>query len=472
MTKILLIGAEGYLHSDERIQLTSHPWHRLSAIRNVAVFDEVIVNLVTLSVAKKLDLQAYENVFSIEHMGEILSHGGRIILLGDPRQQAFPSEVNHKETPFGRATQTRNAKWFLDWTRLGIQWDERTCTAVQLDYTDHVDRVAFDRYLATLDSSDYSLRTINPDLVAIADAFEFDSGVLSRNKWNLAVKVMSFCKSRYNTALAGKIVPLLVETAEPYLQSRSVNDTRVLASYGPIVFLPETRLTNDEALRMILEDAYGISLETEEPEWVQEVIAPRQKPVDDEITRLLEALQAAWTDHQERLAERAELRQILRLLYGHQMDLEVTVRDALRKLGAEIDEPIDKGKRDAWIKVNVDGEEQLAVLEVKSKKKGHFDINGLRQLYDWQLDGFSEFGIRAKQVFIGNASPLVPLEEREFPFGHNFDQQARAQGVIAFRSEDLYHVYRMVEDGELEASVFWKNLFTRSGAVHLVDLTT
>jgi hypothetical protein len=105
------------------------------------------------------------------------------------------------------------------------------------------------------------------------------------------------------------------------------------------------------------------------------------------------------------------------------MDLEVTVRDALRKLGAEINEPTDTARRDAWIKVNVDGEVREAVLEVKSRQKGQFDINGLRQLYDWQLDGFNEFGIRAKQVFIGNASPLMPLEERDYPFGHNFDER-------------------------------------------------
>lgn len=471
MVRIALIGLSGYSFKDDQKELVSFSWNKLVAIKNVADFDQVIVHLPTLRDSKKLTRESFASVFNISNLADILKNGGRFIVIGDPRIEVFPDDPIEPHASI-RDRILRSTYGFSQWTWLGMQWDTRQCTAQQTDYADYHDRNAFDRYLSSLTSCDFSLNGLNPDLSQIVEAFGLGELLRADSNTQLSIYRNPFCTSRYRTMLSGEIGFELVKVDPRYSRTLGVANHDVVAHFGSIVLLPETSLGHDEAMRILLEDAYGIQMATLEPEWVHDYKAPNQNDIDDELSELQAQALSLLARREELDNQRKEVRAPLRLLYGQHKDLEVAVLDMLQRLGAAAEPLVESNQKDGWITVMIDGVEQHAVLEVKSKRKGEFDLAGLRQLSDWQNAGIAEKGVKAKQLFVGNASADILPDDRAFPFGANFHKEAMTRDAIAIRSQDLYKVYELVQNGALDPTTFWQNLFTKSGVLKLEELVT
>lgn len=467
MVRIALIGLSGYSYKGDETELVSYSWNKLAAIKNIANFDELIVHLPSLREVTKLTRESFERVFNLSNLVDILRGDGRFIIIGDPRTKVVASDPNNKNTRLRSKLDALTSE-FLHWTLLGAEWDDRLCSAKEIGYADYRDRNAFGRYVSSVAECSYSLIRFNPDMETISEAFELSRIRESKPNAGISVQPNNFSLSRYGTMIAGEVEFSLVTVDRRYTMPR---EEEVL-KFGSIVFLPESTIGHDEAIRILLEDAYDIHLETQPPEWVRELVAPKQQKLDDQIATIkveAEALHRRWQVLQE---QRQATRQVLRLLYGEHRDLEVAVRDALRKFGADVEDPPEPNKRDGWITVTIDGVEHHAVLEVKSRRKGEFDESGLRQLDQWQSDGISEKNIVAKRVFIGNASPLVLPEDREWPFGANFNKQAKLRSAVAIRSQDLYILYECLQNDSLDLASFWRNLFSKEGALALEELVS
>ena len=162
-----------------------------------------------------------------------------------------------------------------------------------------------------------------------------------------------------------------------------VKDRETAIAYGPITFLPEINKNVDETLLIILRDLCGVESELPEPKWIQQYHAPGQSGIDSQIKTLREAIKCQCTQLEQLNKKRTQKRDCLKLLYEREFALEPIVRDILRLLGADVEDPVEKNKEDGWLIVSVDGLVLESVLEIKSTRSEQFDEGGRKQLIDW-----------------------------------------------------------------------------------------
>ncbi len=461
MSKVAVIGIDGFTSSDGDHRVVCVPWSRLSKIGNLSDFDDVVVNLTSLRTAPKIDWTAFSTVFNLNTMAEILGHEGRMIFVGDPR-----TELPQRE-PSGRASASYS-ETVLSWTRLGLQWDDREGDSIQLNMEMYEDREAFGRYLTHFKRYKYSLGNLNPDRDAIAEAFRVAPVLNQSRNHRLGIGINGFGSNRFSNEIAGKVT-ISVDENTGYRTPIGDFKYNTVWSCGPLVFLPEIDLPEGEAFRILLEDACGVKLSADEPSWATTLIAPGQAVVDDELRTIEAEIKEAWDRLELTREERNRVRRPLQLLFGQQTQLEEVVREAFSLLGAEVETPEEANKEDGWITVQVGDQVFQFVLEVKSTVKEAFDEYGLRQLAEWESRGIHLRETKYKPVFVGNASAQLPLDERGNPFGHNFARKAALQGVVALRSEDLYNALVAKAEGVFDQDGFWRDLFQTAG-VFVPDL--
>lgn len=455
LRKIVLIGAEGFSYAGEQHRVTSYPWSKLGKITNLSDYDEVVVNLASLPTATGVDWRAFDAMFTLRTLAEVLNPDGRIIVLGDPRFE-IPSPERS-----GRPSQ-QTSRTVLDWTRLGLQWDDREGDTIEPAFANDGDEQAYGRYLSHLTKWHFALRDFNPDIESLADAYGFDVDRMRRQGVRLGLERRSYARNRYEDVIAGEVRVVVYEDTG-YVTRANEPHYRTVHSMGPLVFLPSVNLPDAEALRVLLEDACGVSLAVDEPSWVQSLAVPGQADLEAAIRQIQTEIDEATTRLEARWGEWDAIRKSLQLLYGQHKQLEEAVRQALRELGAEVEEPEESNKEDAWGHVQLGDEVFEFVLEVKSTEKETFDEFGLRQLGEWVLRGIQLRDTKYKGIFVGNASAKLPPEERGMPFGNNFAKQAAMQEVVALRSEDLYVALMNRRRGTFDAPRFWRSLSLTCG---------
>ncbi len=458
--RVALIGSEGLRSHDRDKQLTCYGWGDLAAIKNLSDFDIVILNLLSLSEAKKVDWTAFSRALPLATAAEIIGHGGRILIVGDPRiEVTLPSES-------GKGTYKEP---FLEWCGMEFEWDNRSGQSKQCNYQDYHDLQAYNRYLEHLDTWSYSLRVATPKAHDLARVLAVDANLSDRNGLRLAVHNEPFCASRYDTALAGALSPCLVQRNGLDHLGRPIWDE--IKRFGSIVFLPPNRLSAADSIGLLLEDVCDIRVHRSEPAWIEAMEAPGQAAVDDD----LRAIEAEIRSQVERLeakrADRISTRRLLGLLYEQHGALEDVVREALTELGAEVENPVDPTKEDGWLTVRVGDQVFDAVLEIKGTGRDQFDESGLRQLDEWVSRGIDQRDKRPKGIFVGNPATALPPADRPDPFGVNFRRSAHLRGFVVVRSEDLYDALCLKKRGGLDTDRFWLDLLSTDGVFEFHTLT-
>jgi hypothetical protein len=248
---------------------------------------------------------------------------------------------------------------------------------------------------------------------------------------------------------------------------RRYSRSEVIDEHGPIIFLPEINLSDDEVMLIVLQDICGVHANLPEPEWIKEYNAPGQKEIDDKIIKINVDLENVFNKLQEAQNRKKEIRNCLKLLYEREFALEPVVIDILRVLGAHVEEPSEKNKEDGWIVVKTQKANYEGVLEIKSTKSDYFDENGRKQLLDWIDRGRTLRQKNYKGLFIGSNSVNKPLSERPWAFSDNWSKAAELSGICALKTEDLYYIYLLYSKRKLDIDNFWDDLFTTNGIFNM-----
>jgi hypothetical protein len=436
--KIALIGAKGYNARTAEVRVSSYAWDSLDDVPNLRDFDTLLLDL--LSVRGEADCEGLAQILDIHTMADILNTGGTILVLGDPRPET------HSENVDGH---------FLEWTGISFYWDDKPGDTVELSSDWRYEYL--EEYLQHLKRWDYALRSAVPDEEALKGIFNMDA--LRENNCRIIVEKQTFAWNRYKEDLAFS-VNLAIEKLSLRVYSQSWESQH---RYNPIIFLPKVDVSEDEALVIVLRDICGVEVGAPEPEWLSSYVAPRQGEIDSRISEIRDQIAAKRAELDAELMKREAARDCLKLLYEKGQPLEVAVRSALRELGGDVEEPQDPGKEDGWVTVATPKNVYEGVLEVKSTKNEEFDEYGMKQLLEWINRGVQLRSKKYKGIFVGSNSVEEEAGARKGGFGDGWKKSAELHNIVAIRSEDLYRLYVLNTQGQLDTRAFWEKVFSTNG---------
>ena len=375
---------------------------------------------------------------------DILTNGGMIIVIGDPR---FMVSVKADQQERKKAEETEQP--FLSWTGIEFAWDSEPGDTVT--FIDDYDHRRYAEYVSKLTKWNYSLAGCRLDEDAVSSRFNLKN--IREKGWEFHIENDDFCRNRYRHALAVRL----------NYQIRERRYERLHQSFGPVVLLPPVNLSEDETLQLVLTTVCGVETNLPEPEWLTQFAAPGQKAVDDEIARIESEIKTMFDGLQQAQKRKEECRKCLKLLYEREFALEPVVGDMLRSFGAHVEDPAEKNKEDGWILVKVNGTTYEGVLEIKSTKADTFSEDGRKQLLDWIDRGRTLREKNYKGIFIGNSAVDKPLKERQWAFPDNWMKAATLSGICALKTEDLYMIHLLKCRGAIDLDQFWRELFETNG---------
>lgn len=442
--KIIMLGCKGYERNNDEMLVDCFRWDELSNIKNVRDYDTVIVNLLSLpSTTPPLDGDVVFEHLNIVSTLEIVRNNGEIFIIGDPRFDVEVTDNDDKNKKIKRP--------FLRWTGIEFFWDDSPGdTKVFKDDYDHKN---LQNYISNLKNWKYSLSGLNLDTERMMK-FHNKDFFLTHN-YKLDVKRDSFCYNRYKKAIAFSVQIGIS------LERRDIDEEVIL--YGSIYFLPQIDKNEDETIQIVLRDLCEVEADLPEPEWLKEYNAPGQEKIDNKLEQISLNINNSFQELKRARVDREKLRTCLRLLYEREYALEPATRDILRALGAHVEDPSEPGKEDGWIVVAIGEKNYEGVLEIKSTKSDQFNEDGRKQLLDWIDRGIRLREKKYKGIFIGNSAVDKPLKERSWAFSDSWQKSAKLSELCAIKTEDLYHVYLLKQDGKLDTNKFWKTLFETNG---------
>jgi hypothetical protein len=240
-------------------------------------------------------------------------------------------------------------------------------------------------------------------------------------------------------------------------------DRDQVCSYGPILFLPDVGLDEDEILQLVLRDFCDAATDLPEPAWVSGFNAPGQKAIDEKVSQIQTIIVEQTSALEKAIQDRAEARSCLKLLYEREFGLEPVVRDILRQLGAKVEDPVEKNKEDGWLTIEVGGVVYEGVLEIKSTKSDQFGEDGRKQLLDWIDRGRTLRQKNYKGIFIGNSAVTTPLKDRPDAFSDSWKKAAALSQICVVKSEHLYFIHVLNSQKKVNLEGFWAQLFSTNG---------
>lgn len=458
MRKIVIIGVKGYRTATENRNVASFPWDELTKVKNLADYDIIILNLPSIT-STTVDWSAFTKMLNLETMKDVLRHEGQFIVIGDPRFMVPISKTGQQEV---------TEQPFLFWTGMSFYWDPLPGNTV--DFKRYISHPVlkgpsrsfddYDNYVGQLKSWKYSLRAVEPDLEALGQGLQLE--ILEKPGAEIKAILYGFATNRYKSNLAFSVNLFIGKPRNHY----GTTSWESIIEFGPIIFLPDIGVGEDETLRLVLNDVCKVQLERPEPEWVEKMKAPGQEAVDREIERLRSEAAALIEKMDVTQARKTQIRQPLKLLYDGGDSLEQTVRDVFRRLGAIVEDPTEPGKEDGWLTVGIDGKSYEAVLEIKGTEKPQFSEVGLRQLMEWKNRGIQLREKCFKGIFVGNNAIQEPPGQRlKKPFSNQWIKTAKLAEIAALLSKDLFAAYVLHESGRLDTNEFWRRLFSTNGVV-------
>lgn len=449
--KVLLIGAKGYERTDESLRVDCLLWTKLSSLPNIRDYDDLILDLLPLKTKRtrdEVDWTAFDQLLNFHSTMDILMNGGMIIVIGDPR---FKIKVKVGKTESQKEKIVEHS--FMGWTGINFFWDPEPGDTIT--FTDNYSHRHYADYIAKLHKWTYSMAGCSFDKDTIASRFNLN--YIHEHGNELHLDMDDFCCNRYKNALAVKL----------YYQHRDREHKQVHQAFGPITLLPEISVSEDETLQLVLTNICGIETNLPEPEWIAQYIAPGQKTIDDEITRVNSDIESKLDELSLAMARREECRKCLKLLYEREYALEPVVRDILRGLGAHVEDPAEKNKEDGWIVVTVGESTYEGVLEIKSTRSKTFGEEGRKQLLDWIDRGRTLRERNYKGIFIGNSAVDMPEKERPWAFSDSWTKAAELSQICVFKTENLYVFHLLNARGKLDLDAFWTDVFQTNGVLNM-----
>ena len=363
MAKIIIVGTSGYEQQSADSRVDCCEWGKICRLPNLRDYDAIILDLLSLN-REQVDWSAFRKLLNPTTSREVLFSQAMVITVGDPRFQ-IPIATSRG----GEVTEP-----FLSWTGLDFHWDNSPGDTVR--FKDDYDHRTYTEYVRNLRRWNYSLKGCMKDRGVFQNVYSQE--FLSAQGRSLQLQEDGFCVNRYRNSICFTVQILVTQTDDRL----GMRQEEVVGRSGNLLFLPEIDLDHDQTILLILRDICGIESDLPEPEWIEKLEAPGQRQMDEEIRRIEHGIASSRKALEAAQAKREQVRSCLKLLYGRGTSLEGAVREVLRSLGAQVEDPTEPGKEDGWVTVNVSGETSEGVLEVKSTKNPQFGEDAIRQLLD------------------------------------------------------------------------------------------
>ncbi|MGA2501460.1 MAG: hypothetical protein ABSH20_27275 [Tepidisphaeraceae bacterium] len=278
--------------------------------------------------------------------------------------------------------------------------------------------------------------------------------LLARNRYGEALALSIRRTPFAGRPRAGVIVPINIQDYE----WQKLGDES-----GEMVVLPlSSPWTANDAIAGLLENVFGLAGASPVPEWLKESDYPRTPSQDAVTARLESEISRSQLELKAVVAERAELREAVGLLYESGPRLEELVAGALRELGVELGAAVGREEFTATF----DG--QLAAVEVKGNSKSASQ-DDYRALFDY-LTTHDLQGVKGSRgILVVCAWRNKPLGERPAIeggwFPDNVVTTAKSQGRVSLVATDtLYRVLLRFRAGDGAATEeFLRAMFSKSG---------
>jgi len=239
-----------------------------------------------------------------------------------------------------------------------------------------------------------------------------------------------------------------------------------LTSGWLVVLPPPTEVSDEEAVRILLEDFCGIQARSLAPAWAQSIPMPGDDARQAAVAQATSALEEAQRRHQEALAAQAAAGEFRRLLFEKGPPLQEVARKTFEAIGiCTVDSPVS----DEFMLAR--GEER-ALVEVTGSGKS---ISGrdLSQLMKDLSNYLAQEGQDVKGLLVGNAWNTLLPDDRDTPdkpiFPDNVQTTARNRNIALLSTIELFRGYCAFSQGKLEPHEAFARLMAASGPVKLVD---
>lgn len=431
--KILILGANSPTRSAE-----GWLWHEVPAHTNVADYDIVLLvlrDLLREDYAASLDVDSLPSRDQFARL--IFSQATEVVFIGEP----WAVLGGAKYRPYMPIS--RYLPVLFEWTTERSESIEVVNSDLRFFFQD-VDHALF--HFDTTAFEDPDERILLPYLNAVDSRAN-----------DIAIEYHTVAQTRFGKAVALELIYIARHIGR-------VNEKPVpLRRSGSVIWLPTpTRQSSQEMIRGLLQHRYGVHLNASIPDWASLYKTPIQLVIEDQI----EKRKAELADVTEKLgrltADLDAASRFSRLLYEQGDPLEEIVREALRLLGAAVEDPRRRGHEDGRLQ---DPTGRQAMLEIKGLQ-GTLRARDLRELHQWIGDAVGDEQWTGKGILVANTyCQQLPEKRGDIAPNSDFLKSLSAYGFIVMGTIDLFEAIVRQQSGDIDLTQFWDSIFDASGRV-------
>jgi hypothetical protein len=237
---------------------------------------------------------------------------------------------------------------------------------------------------------------------------------------------------------------------------------------GSVYYLPPpTRVSDDEAVRILLEDLCGIEARATAPGWAALVDLPGSCELEDQIRARQGQIHRVQKELDPLLNEKERREAFKAILYETGITpLQETVEAAFKELGFKT---LPSEVSDEFY-IEFGG--QQALVEVKGVDKSA-SLKDVRQVIDYQLEYEQRHGDSIKAILVVNAWRHLPPEKRGLArtlvFPDNVVKRAEANNIALLDTVELFNALNAFWLGQVETQDLFDKLLDTRGVVKLLD---
>ncbi len=443
-------------HTDKRILVlgsaphtrlvTAYTWDNLPQYFNVADYDIVILNLEPLldeELARGINLETLPSWQQFAHL--LFSHDSEIIVIGIPGIE------------FG-SNSYQSVTWWLPLKPRFFYDSGEEIRDIEPEFAYYFRQVRCWFFHASIEI----ITQYDPSILAREYL-----PVVHPKANDLRYQMRPLAQTRFQQPIAFELKFHAVHTNPSYFSEES--QVNPLRESGRVIWLPRaTEISDYDAVNLILQERYGLQLEQAPPDWVEAYKLPEQIPIEEEISHYeqeIQRLKKELTTAQQHLQDASRFR---KLLYEQGVEgLEPIVRDALRELGATVNDPPPKENREDGRLTAPTG--QIGMLEIKGRTKS-LSLDDVRQLDQWVRDALIQENLESKGILIANMYCGHPPELRKNPFPPNCVDRAKRANLCLMTTTQLFQALCSYQREELDVAEFWNTIFNTDGVCPLPEL--
>ncbi len=434
--RCLVLGSVGYSGVD------SVEWDT-DELPNIVDYDTVIVDVRSLD-EKKLPSVTNERLETLRvQLTRLLDSKGEIIVLtdykkGHKRPEEYPDYADN-----------------YDWCPIDIGLSKESGETLEIKDS------YFSGYIKHLQHWPYFFVIPTRYLTR-----ELENFYGSSHSTRYSVPCSPFVQNRYGKTIAGicHIEVTKGQKKSPGYSTYEHYPKKPDVVTGRVVLLPLIeRLDHKEAVRIVLEDITGVSLDFAPPSWVDDVDVPHVLEIENEIKEKEQQIDSISAEIGKLQNRKASLHEYRKLLYSSGFDLEEIVKRCFEEMGAKVT-PAKYGEEEYILEYQ--GNEYL--VEVKGVSKS-ISLGHLRQLNDYILKYEEDTGKACKGILFGNSWRTIPPHERgtqdkpEFP--QNVTERAEQWGAALISSTKFFEAYCKFLNDRSPGSIILKDIISGVGVI-------